>query len=378
MKGAYAFRVLGHDGSVVAEHNGELLRAVSPWSSGGLSNQDFWLVNLAPGRRLHVAGGRRQQIGQRTALIEVATLGDPEGTSLSILTSEIFDDVWMPMIPVVVLTLGVAVTSVRRSLRPLAEMAALADHSSPPVLDLGVEELNLPREVASFVTAINGLLARVQALLSTQRALVARAAHELRTPLAAMMLEVERVEEHGTARLQADIKSLSILVDKLLTLARLEIKELATREPVDLAPMAEDAVHLLKPLVDESGHAISVFTHEPTQVVGDATAIYQALRNLIENAVRHTPPGTRITVNVGPGSLLSVEDEGPGWGVLDKSKLLEPFAKGSASAGGTGLGLSIVKEAAEMLGAELSLGESLSGGARVSLKWDSAEAPPAA
>ena len=369
--GAYAFRILTDEGRVIKEHNGDLLRKFSPWSSGSQGGLDLWIVDIDPSRRLFVAGGTRQHVGEATVLIEVATRGDPKSTVLAILAKEIFDDVWMPMLPVIFLTIGAAVFSVRRSMRPLADMAAKVEQSSSAVLSFDSGSKSLPREVVSFVVAIAELLKREQDLLRSQRAFIARAAHELRTPLSAMMLEVELVSERGTARLETDIKKLSTLVDRLMTLARLEAKECADPRPVNLAVLADETIDQFKLLLDASDHRVVLTVNEPVDVVGDAPAILEIIRNLVENAAKHTPAGTRIGVTVGPGSIIAVEDNGPGWGRLDRSILLKPFTKGLASSDGSGLGLSIVSQAADLLGAELILAPSETGGAKVTVQWDS-------
>ena len=107
--GVYAFRILADDGKVVAEHNSPMLASISPWRDRPSRTQDLWLLDLDLERKLYVAGGLRQKVAGRDVWVEVATRGDPERVYLGIVAAEVLDDVWMPMIPLVVLTLGVAV-----------------------------------------------------------------------------------------------------------------------------------------------------------------------------------------------------------------------------------------------------------------------------
>src|SRR5262249_56946488 len=107
----YAFRVLLEDGTVLAEHNGAMLAQLSPWRERPSRTQDLWLVDLDMERKLYVAGGLRHKIGSRDAWIEVATRGDPHHVYLCIAAAAGLDYVRVPMIPVGVLTFGVAVFS---------------------------------------------------------------------------------------------------------------------------------------------------------------------------------------------------------------------------------------------------------------------------
>lgn len=374
--GAYAFRIRSADSNQIASHNVELIKKYSPWSSpneaeGYEARQDMWLVRLDPDRRLHVAGGKRVVINGHVFLIEVATLGDPAFASSRILVSEIVDDVWMPMIPLIVLTLGATVVVVRRSMRPLADMSKLAEENQLARIDLVAQQTSLPQEVQSFVATISKLVERVHDLLAAQRAFVARAAHELRTPLAAMTLETERPGGADKSRLQSDISVLRQIVDQLLVLARLETKEVSKAEQLNLEFLAEEVIEQAAPLARKNGHKVCLRALQPTSVTGDAISIQHALRNLLHNAFAHTPAGTQVIVTVGPGACFSVADNGPGWGSYDTSESIEPFRKGALPSSGTGLGLSIVQGAAEVLGGGVTLGVSETGGAEVVVDWRS-------
>jgi len=367
----YAFRILMEDGSVVAEHNGAMLAQLSPWRERPSRTQDLWLVDLDLERKLYVAGGVRHKIGGREAWIEVATRGDPDRVYLGIVAAEVLDDVWMPMIPVVVLILGVAVFSVRRSLAGLVHAAMQAEEISPLDRTKRFDVSGMPREAAVFASAINELLDRVGSLVKAQRMFIARAAHELRTPLAVMVLELGR-EAPRVKNLQADVQGMSDTVDRLLTLARLESIEQPEIRDLDLGQIAVDLAARMKDWASHTRHEIAVRVHAPACVVGDANAIREALRNLLENAVRHTPPGTHIDVTAGPGGSLVVEDDGPG--LVDDviPDLLQPFKKGQASTEGAGLGLAIVKQAVDLHNGALQIGRSASGGARFSLTFPAA------
>jgi len=365
----YAFRILDEDGRIVAEHNGRMLVELSPWRSSPSRTQDLWLLDLSEEKKLHVAGGLRQRVGNKDVWVEVATVGDPAGVFRGILAAEVIDEVWMPMIPLVVLTLGVAVISVRRSLGALVLAAEQAQRMSPLDTSSRFDVSGMPHEAASLAVAINGLLDRVRNLVRAQRLFIARAAHELRTPLSVILLELGRIDDSRMRRLEADVRGMSETVDHLLTLARLEGSEAIKVAELDIGNIATELVSRLEDWILANQHRIELEVREPARTTGDASAIREALRNLIENAVRHAPPGTEIQLTVGPEGLIVVEDNGPGLDTDVAADLLEPFKKARDSSGGAGLGLAIVKQAVELHNGKIEIGRSPSGGAKFALSF---------
>jgi signal transduction histidine kinase len=366
---AYAYRVVTTDGSVVADHNADWIADRSPWQPGSNHDQDLWVVDLNPGRRLHVAGGRRVTVQSSQVYIEAATRGDPDGQSLRVLAGEVADDVWMPMVPLFVLTIGAAVFSVRRSMRPLQQIATVLESGHDDLSTIKPDGAPLPREVGTFVAAMTRVFARNRELMLAQQGLTARAAHELRTPIAAMMLEIDRVEQHGVERLRADVEDLGRIVDRLLVLSKLEAVQEPRLEPVVLASLVARVCAQLDPIRSASGHTISIRSNDATPVAANAEAVDHALRNLIHNALQYTPPGTVIEIASGPGQRLCVRDHGPGWGVTDPTGLMEPFARGALHVEGTGLGLAIAKQAAASMRGRLTLSTAPDGGAVAEIAW---------
>jgi signal transduction histidine kinase len=372
--GAYAFRILGADGKLVASHSGKMLAELSPWRERPSRTQDLWLLDLDAERRLYLAGGVRLKFGDREVWIEVATRGDPDRVYLGIIAADVLDDVSLPMIPLAILTLVVAVFSVRRSLASLVRAAKQVGEMSP--LDATRFDVSgMPREAASLAIAINGLLDNVGSLIRAQRIFIARAAHELRTPLAVMMLELGRAQGPRVDRLEADMRVMGGTVDRLLTLARLDNIE-PERAVLDLGKIASELVDHLEALAAHTRHSVNLRVSEPARMPGDAIAIREALRNLIENAIRHSSPGADIEVTVGPGGSIVVEDSGPGFPSEDIAELLQPFKKGSASSEGAGLGLAIVKQVVEIHHGQIDIGRSASGGARIWLRLPGEQATP--
>lgn len=366
---AYAFRVLREDGGLVASRRGALISDLSPWRMKPSRTQDLWLLDLDTQRKLYVAGGMRLKINGQDIWFEVATWGDPDAVYLSIVAAEVLDDVWILLVPMVLLMAGVAIISIRRALGGIVMAAQQAETLSPLDTKSRFDVTDMPKEVASLAIAINGLLDRVGILVKAQRLFLARAAHELRTPLAVMMLELGRANDPRVRRLEADVQSMSETVDRLLTLGRLESIAGPEKTDIDLGRLTRDIVERLRDWAARDGHVIHVTIHEPARLTGDLMAVREAIRNLVDNAVKHTPAASKIYVTAGPGGQVVVEDTGPGLVEDRVAELLEPFKKGADASEGAGLGLSIVRQAVELHRGTLVVGRSASGGARFELDF---------
>lgn len=365
---AYGFRIVDAEGRLLAAQNAYHLQALSPWSGKPSTRQDFWVRKLDSPERMHVAGGLKVNRVNRDIWVELATFGDPDSTYLYVIAMEILDDVWLPMLPLILLSLGVAIVSVRSSLRPLVVAAREADKISVLERKERLDLTQLPAEASHFASAINRLLDRVADLVSAQRLFIARAAHELRTPLSIMMLELGHLKDPSGKRLEGDVRAMSAIVDQLLALARLETTPRSSLQPVDISTVARELVGRMLEWAEQNGHKLTFATHREAPITGDETALRDALRNLIENAVKHTPPGTQIRIEVTREGALVVEDNGPGLGSHPPEELTLPFRKGSTTSDGAGLGLAIVRQAAELHGGRLDIGKSPLGGARFVLQ----------
>ncbi len=360
----YAFRMVDSHGRVIAEHNFVRLGPLTPWTDGTSQRQDFWVQKIAWEERMHVAGGLRIRRAEGDIWVELATFGDPALTYLRYIAQDVLDDILIPLLPLLLLTIFIAVTSVRSSLQPLVHAADRADEIS--ILERGerLDVSGLPVEAAHFASATNRLLDRVADLVGAHRLFIARAAHELRTPLSIIMLELSHLKGVDTKRLEADLRTMSEIVDQLLGLSRLEALEKPVMRPIDLAALSADIISRMKGLADSKGQKLSLSAHEGACVTGDETALREALRNLVDNAIKHTPSGTEIRVEVDAGGTIVVEDSGPGLGSLSAEEMQKPFRKGTTTSSGAGLGLAIVRQAAELHDGRLDIGPSKLGGVR--------------
>ncbi|MBQ0942946.1 two-component sensor histidine kinase [Ideonella sp. 4Y16] len=314
---------------------------------------------LAQGRVIQVAQPQaiRRQLAAGAALRSVAPLG--------VLSVPLAALVWW---------------LVSHFLQPLARLAAeLRQRDAASLAPLPTH--GLPDETAPLVAALNALLARLDATLAGQRAFLADAAHELRSPLTALKLQLQALQRSTdeVARAQAQaalgegIARAQRLVEQLLQLARSEADPGSAHQPVDLAALAREVIAAQWPLVQAKGQQLALEGDEaPCVVPGERTALYALLRNLVDNASRYTPPGGRLCVRLAPepgGVRLSVDDSGPGIPPAERARAFDRFwRRDSGAADGSGLGLAIVQSVARRHGAEPELGTSPEGGLRVSLR----------
>jgi two-component system OmpR family sensor kinase len=258
---------------------------------------------------------------------------------------------------------------VSRGLAPLDRLAKAVATRSPKALE-PLPEQKVPVEVLPVVRSLNGLLGRLDEALAAQKAFIADAAHELRSPIAAMQLQAQLVERAQTgedaraaiADLKAGIQRAGHAVRQLLTLARQD-PDLAAKPfvSVSLAELARsvigDQIALAAAKDIDLGLAAA---DERALVLGDTEGLRILLANLVENAVRYTPKGGRVDVHIrqeeGGKPSIEVDDTGPGIALKDQGRVFDRFFRGEGTAEpGTGLGLAIVKTVADRHGALVRL-----------------------
>jgi two-component system, OmpR family, sensor kinase len=247
----------------------------------------------------------------------------------------------------------------------------------------------VPQELRPLAESLNALLARLDEALSAQRRFTADAAHELRTPLAALKLQVglaKRAQDDvqrtaALGELEAGVDRASHLVDQLLTMARLEPESPDRRnESVDLAALAKEAIVARASLAGDKRIDLGLTGASSATVRGDPAMLAMMIGNLLDNALRYTPAGGRIDVSIdsaADGARLSVIDNGPGIAPAERERVFERFHRGSAQGTGSGLGLSIVRRIANAHGAAVTLGEGADGrGLAVDVRFLSSSAAP--
>jgi two-component system OmpR family sensor kinase len=264
--------------------------------------------------------------------------------------------------------------AVGRGLSPLDTMSrALGKRRADALAPLAEREL--PEELRPLAASLNALLARLDAALGAQRRFTADAAHELRTPLAALKLQLDVARRVGDdpARiaayddLQGGVERASHVVEQLLTLARVEPESLAARAvDCDLPALAKEAIVARGALAAQKRINLGLAREAPVNVRGDPASLAILLSNLLDNALRYTPEGGRIDVAIDRAddgsAILIVADTGPGIPVDERERVFDRFYRGAdAAASGSGLGLSIVRRVAEAHGATIGLSDPAEG-----------------
>ncbi len=278
---------------------------------------------------------------------------------------------------------------VGRALAPLERTAVAVSRRSPGSLE-PIATDDAPEELRPLVDALNDLLARLGGALESQRRFVADAAHELRSPLTALSLQLQlatRARSDATRAaahesLRNGVERATRLVEQLLALAR-QSPDAPPPEarPVDLAAIAREAAarHAAAAAARATQLAIEA---GPAMVAGDAAGLATLADNLVGNAVCYTPRGGSVRVRAGAdaaGPFFEVADDGPGIPPHERQRVFDRFYRGEAAEGpGSGLGLAIVKEVAERHGARVLLAPGPGGrGLRARVEFASAGARPA-
>jgi heavy metal sensor kinase len=290
---------------------------------------------------------------------------------------------------VILIPLGVGLAAAggaviaRKALRPVDEMAAAARRITAEDLDQRIVRLNNDDELDRLAATLNGMLARLDDAFRQMRRFAADAAHELRTPLTALkggievsLRQARTVDEYRRVLASSleDVDRLITVAEDLLTLSRAAAGPETPRPSIDLEPLALEALEIGTRLAQGTGVHVVVGHVEPAVVRGDAVALGRAMRNLVENAVKYTPPDGKVvlTLRVAGGSaVFAVEDSGVGIAPEDRERIFEPFVRvDSARArdtGGSGLGLAIARSIVVAHGGTLTVDSEVGAGSRFTI-----------
>ena len=308
---------------------------------------DAWRVFATAGAERDV----QVYVGERTSL------------RASILWAVLRSMLWPMVVALPLLALAVwwavyrGVAPMRRLGRALAGRQALA--LQPVTLD------GAPSEMAPMVNALNGLFVRIGTLLESERRFTADAAHELRTPIAAIRAQAqvalgeadEARRRHALHNTLEGCDRATRLVEQLLTLSRLEADAVPDMAAVDLRALTQRVVGEAAPKAIGKNQTLEFEAPEPCSIPGNETLLAVLVRNLVDNAVRYSPPGARVKVAVQHQAgrvVLSVDDSGPGLEDADRERLGERFFRVPGSLeSGSGLGWSIVRRIAAVHGLEM-------------------------
>ena len=308
--------------------------------------------------------------GRSMAVIQVAETLELRHT---LARQMLFDTLWRQALLVLVIGVVVVVV-VQRATRPVRQLSA--ELQARPEGDLTpISAVNAPRELLPLVEATNGVMARLDHLLAHQKRFVRDASHQLRTPLAVLKTQVQSALRGDAEPLQAlqeisqTVERATVLANQMLALAKVEqLRQQQDSDVLDLDEAVRAVALDLSPLI--AGKDID-FTIEtvPARVRAHPWMLQELTRNLIHNAIKHTPHGGTLAVHVRADAravALTVSDSGPGVSSELAARLFQPFSAGDLRHG-SGLGLAICHEIAEALGGSISLDNRIDRGRTVGL-----------
>lgn len=313
-------------------------------------------------------GHYRVQVAQSIALRDQAAL-------------EIAWQTAYPVVIVLPLLLLLIYFSVRRVLRPLDALAEDVAARTPDTL-APLPDRNVPQEVAPLVTALNRLFHRLGATLENERRFTADAAHELRTPLAALKVQTQvamlshdpQMRDHALQQIENGVDRATHLVNQLLRLARLDpLNSLENKQTFDLRGVVGEALAAIRGANPEITQVIiEELPEHPLSVEGDHDLLVIAIRNLVDNAIRYSGVASTIRIMAKADEktcTLSISDNGPGVPAAIQARLGERFFRNrETSVEGNGLGLAIVARIAELHGGRFTAGNHPQGGFRASIE----------
>ncbi len=274
---------------------------------------------------------------------------------------------------------------ITHAMRPLLRLAENVRNLEPGQLKpLPLEDI--PDESRPLVESLNQLFGQLQHAFDNERRFTADAAHELRTPLAALKVQAQvalgasddEARQHALRHIIQGVDRATHLVEQLLTLARLDPENaLQDTSPLKLADVCQESLAEQADMARKKHIELALESEGDAQITGNRDAIHIMLRNLIDNAIRYTPEKGSVCIKIDcdeKDTRLTVSDSGPGIPADEHARVMERFYRSStAQAPGSGLGMSIVQRIVEGHGATLTLGKSALGGLAVSIDFPSSQ-----
>jgi two-component system, OmpR family, sensor histidine kinase TctE len=366
------------NGRLIAASSAEFGARVAKWPPAKDEPSYFRLSGVGPeevGSENYYGLSVALQTATGPMWISVARTEGSDSLIKSLLREFVFDAMWVS--PLLMLaTLGIGILAIRSGLKPVREISRMAASIGPYATSVRLPEQNLPTEITPLVASVNQAFDRLEKGFAVQREFTANAAHELRTPLAIITSALETMEGNGELeKLRIDVGRMNRVVEQLLRVARLDAIALDF-DAMDLNNVASSVVAMMAPRAIAQQRIIA-FTgmDQPVEVKGNAHAIEDALRNLIENAIAHTPPGTEVTVTVDRGRRVEVADRGSGVPAKDRENIFKRFWRGGGETNeGAGLGLAIVSEIMRAHRGSVSVADNPDGGALFTLSFPASQA----
>ena len=372
--GRYAYAVFDDAGRVLFSSR----KDAAPIFPADARSSEVEFLKIRRGTRIISGVSLPQQMNGRAVWIQIAEDLSHRDVLVDDVVANFFRKVGWVTVPILLLLLATDIVIFRRAVQPLLRASERAEHISPTRIDVRLPTDNIPREILPLVIAVNRALDRLEQGFRRQREFTADAAHELRTPLAILRTRIETLPDRQVAAaLHRDVEGMSRVVGQLLDAAELETVLVDPNEKVDLQEVCAEVAEFVAPLALGQGKSIALSGAEgPVWIKGNAEMLRRAIRNLLENALNHTPKGTDVEIVVGEHGTVSVLDQGEGVPVAKREQIFERFwRRDRRRAGNAGLGLSIVKRIVEAHEGTITVENRPTGGAEFSMRLALADAP---
>ena len=364
--GLYAYAVLDPAGRVLfsSRSDGSALFSLDELSRGD------WVERQRTTGSVLFGVSVARPVGQRMYWIQVAQDLSHRDVIIDDVVTTFFPRVGWITFPILLVLLLIDILIFRRALEPVREASTTAAAIGPARTDVRLPEQAMPAEIVPLVHAVNQAFDRLEAGFRAQRDFTADMAHELRTPLAIMRARVDLLEP-GPVRdaLRTDLVNMTRTVSQVLDIAELESFVVGDAK-ADLHAVCAEAVGFMAPLAVDMSKTISLTGAEgPVWVRGHAEALFRAVRNLVDNAIRHTPGGGSIEVHVSADGVVRVIDDGPGVPEAERDSIFRRFwRRDRTQAESRGLGLAIVARVAETHDGSVTVDNLPDGGAVFTLR----------
>lgn len=356
------FQVLAVDGFVLLAGDEEIPRPGRLLKSAG--EEVRYRDELIHGEEVRVAWSIVELANGASVLVQLAETRNKR----TALASSVVTGVLLPQFAIIPLAVLLVWVGLSRGIAPLSRLQGLIQ--SRRQTDLSpVPPGSVPEEVRPLIIAFNGMMGRLEENLQAQQRFIADAAHQMRTPLTGLKMqadlalhESDPVQLHRSlVRIAESADRAAHLINQLLALARAEssFEKLYVVEPVSLGGLVNEVALELYPYAQQKGIDLGAEGDCGAMCVeGNPVLLRELVKNLVDNAIKYTPPQGRVTVRscFDGQAVLEVEDSGPGIPAADRQRVFERFYRVLGSgADGSGLGLPIVREIADLHRAEISL-----------------------
>jgi signal transduction histidine kinase len=363
------FAIRSPGGAIVAASPPKFGDLVMAWPDASNSPNHFRIRDFGAGSQDYYGLSLRQDSFIGPLSVWVARSAAADALMYSLLRKFIHDVIWAISL-LVLITLAIGLFAIRSGLKPIREVSEQASAIGPGAMFFRLPDENLPSEIKPLVVAMNRALDRLEQGFAVQRQFTANAAHELRTPLAIITAALESINgKEELTKLKGDVARMNRLVEQLLRVARLDAIALDVSGTTDISEIAASIVATMAPWALAQGRTIAFEAPEQAvKVKGNAHALEDAIRNLVENAVNHSPRGSEVIVSVDYEGTVRVSDHGPGVPAEYRERIFERFWRGKASeTQGAGLGLAMVHEIMKTHKGSVHVGETPGGGATFTL-----------